>query len=154
MLNTVLVALDVTANASITKTDLSDQVLETLEQLHLEARSKVVLSHVVPSNQSEVEIVVDRPATDLEHFPYSQIEKQLQAYQQRLGCSSEVEIVTGDPAEEIVRLAKIHKADLIVLGSRGLTGMKRILLGSVSSQIVEDAPCSVLVVKPSAAHEV
>ncbi len=148
MLNTVLVALDVTANDSIAKTELSDQVLQTLEELQLEARSKVVLSHVVPANQSEVEIIVDRPATDLEHFPYRQIEQQLQIYQKRLGCSSAVEIVTGDPAEEIVRLAKIYDADLIVLGSRGLTGMKRILLGSVSSQIVEDAPCSVLVVKP------
>jgi len=148
MLNTVLVALDVTANAPIAKSELSDQVLQTLRELQLETRSKVVLSHVVPANQSEVEIVVDRPATDCEHFPYTQIEEQLHLYQQRLGCSSEVEIVTGDPAEEIVRLAKIHKADLIVLGSRGLTGMKRILLGSVSSQIVEDAPCSVLVVKP------
>ncbi|MBD1824989.1 universal stress protein [Cyanobacteria bacterium FACHB-DQ100] len=148
MLNTVLVALDVTANPPIAKSELSDQVLKTLQELHLEARSKVVLAHVVPSNQSEVEVVVDRPATAVEHFPYSQIEQQLHAYQRRLDCESAVEIVIGDPAEEIVRLAKIHNADLIVLGSRGLTGMKRILLGSVSSQIVEDAPCSVLVVKP------
>lgn len=150
MLNTVLVALDLTANAAIAKSsaELSEQVLNTLEQLQLESRSKVVLSHVIPSNQAEVEEVVDRPATDVEPFPYSQIEQQLQTYQRRLGCSSSVEIVTGDPAEEIVRLAQIHNADLIVLGSRGLTGMKRILLGSVSSQIVEDAPCSVLVVKP------
>lgn len=149
MLNTVLVALDVTANASIAKSELSEQVLNILEQLQLEARSKVVLSHVVPSNQSEVEIVADRPSTDLEQFPFSQIEQQLQTYQKRLGCTSAIEIVTGDPAEEIVRFAKIYNADLIVLGSRGLTGMKRILLGSVSSQIVEDAPCSVLVVKPN-----
>jgi len=35
-----------------------------------------------------------------------------------------------------------------LIGSRGLTGMQKILLGSVSSQIVTDAPCSVLVVKP------
>lgn len=145
MLNTVLVALDITAETP--KSELSDQVLKTLSELQLEARSKVVLSHVVPANQSEVDIVVDRPMIDREQFPYTQIEEQLHSYQEHLGCSSEVEIVTGDPAEEIVRLAKIHKADLIVLGSRGLTGMKRILLGSVSSQIVEDAPCSVLVVK-------
>ncbi|MCU0552966.1 MAG: universal stress protein [Leptolyngbya sp. Prado105] len=141
MLNTVLVAIDV-AEAS------ASQVLSMVKDLKLEARSKVVLSHVVPTNQSEVDIVVDRPSADLESFPYAQIEKQLQTYQERLECQSELEIVTGDPAEEILRLAKIHSADLIVLGSRGLTGMKRILLGSVSSQIVEDAPCSVLVVKP------
>jgi nucleotide-binding universal stress UspA family protein len=56
-------------------------------------------------------------------------------------------MVTGDPSEEIIRLANIYQADLIVIGSRGLTGMNRILQGSVSSQVVENAHCSVLVVK-------
>ena len=148
MLNTILVALDVTADTSPAKMGLSNQVLQTLGRLQLEPETKVVLSHVVPTNRAEVEIVVDRPQADLESFPYPQIEKQLQTYQQGLPCQSEVEIVTGDPAEEILRLAKIYKADLIVIGSRGLTGMQKIVLGSVSSQIVEDAPCSVLVVKP------
>ena len=49
--------------------------------------------------------------------------------------------------DELVRLANIHQADLIVIGSRGLTGMNRILKGSVSSQVAADAHCSVLVVK-------
>ncbi|MBC6435836.1 universal stress protein, partial [Nostoc sp. HG1] len=42
----------------------------------------------------------------------------------------------------------IYKTDLIIIGSRGLMGMKRIVQGSVSSQVVEEANCSVLVVKP------
>lgn len=148
MLNTILVALDVTADTSPAKHGLSNQVLQTLHQLQLEPETKIVLSHVVPTNQAEVEIVVDRPQADLERFPYTQIEKQLQTYQKNLPCQSELEIVTGDPAEEILRLAKIYQADLIVIGSRGLTGIQKIVSGSVSSQIVEDAPCSVLVVKP------
>jgi nucleotide-binding universal stress UspA family protein len=53
----------------------------------------------------------------------------------------------GNPAEEIIRLASIYEADLIVLGSRGLTGVNRILKGSVSSQVVSEAPCTVMVVK-------
>lgn len=148
MLKTILVALDVNADTSPARNLVSNEVFQTLHQLQLESKTKVVLSHVVPTNQAEVEIVVDRPQADLESFPYSQIEKHLQAYQKMLPCQSEIEIVTGDPAEEIVRLAKIHKADLIVIGNRGLTGIQRVLSGSVSSQIVEDAPCSVLVVKP------
>jgi nucleotide-binding universal stress UspA family protein len=55
----------------------------------------------------------------------------------------------GEPTEEIIRLANIYRADLIVLGSRGLTGVNRILKGSVSSQVVSDAPCTVMVVKLS-----
>ncbi|HEY9650816.1 MAG TPA: universal stress protein, partial [Coleofasciculaceae cyanobacterium] len=74
--------------------------------------------------------------------------KQLQSYQAQLPCESEIEIVMGEPAAEIIRLAHIYQANLIVIGTRGLTGLKRILEGSVSSQVVTDAPCSVLVVKP------
>lgn len=58
-----------------------------------------------------------------------------------------IEIVTGDPVEEILRLANIYGADLIVLGSRGLTGVERVVQGSVSGAVVADAPCSVFVVK-------
>jgi len=94
-----------------------------------------------------MEMAVDRPHVS-EELTYRHIEKQLQSYQTDLPCESELEIVTGDPAVEIVRLAHIHQANLIVIGTRGLTGLKRILEGSVSSQVVADAPCSVLVVKP------
>ena len=40
-----------------------------------------------------------------------------------------------------------RKADLIVVGTRGLGGAKRLVLGSVSTRLVHDAPCSVLVVR-------
>ncbi len=147
MLKTILMALDVGDFSSSAKAQ-SEQMLQVLQQLHLRSGMKVIFSHVVSANQTEVEVMVDRPHADIEHFPHSQIEKQLQAYQKSLPCASELEIVRGDPAEEIIRLANIYNADLIIIGSRGLTGMQRILLGSVSSQIVADAPCSVWVVKP------
>ena len=54
----------------------------------------------------------------------------------------------GDPAEEIVRVAKEQGFDLIVVGHRGLSGVKAFLLGSVSQRVVSHAPCSVLVVRP------
>ncbi|MFM6456178.1 MAG: universal stress protein, partial [Planktothrix sp.] len=79
--------------------------------------------------------------------PYRHIEKQLRGYQDQLDCQTEIEIVVGDPAEEIIRLANIYKADLIIIGSRGLTGVKRIVEGSVSSLVVSEANCSVWVVK-------
>ncbi|WP_446866140.1 universal stress protein [Phormidesmis sp. 146-12] len=147
MLNTILVALDVGDSSSFAKAQ-SEQVIQTLRDLHLRSEMKVIFSYVVPANEAEVDVMVDRPQADLESFPYGQIEKQLQTYQKSLPCASELEIVMGDPAEEIIRLANIYNADLIVIGSRGLTGMQRILLGSVSGQIVADAPCSVWVVKP------
>lgn len=139
MLNTVVVALD--------SSELSEQVIQILEELQLQPTTKIILSHVIHSPELNEELVADRPQTGSEGPPYLQLEKQLQSYQAQLPGESALEIVTGDPAEEIIRLANIYNADLIVIGSRGLTGVKRIIQGSVSSQVVENAHCSVLVVK-------
>lgn len=138
MLKTILVALD--------SSDLRQYVIQSLNELRIVPATKIVLAHVIPTSESDMEMVVDRPQTSEEPL-YRHIEKQLQVYQDQLACESELEIVMGDPAVEIVRLAHIYRANLIVIGTRGLTGLKRILEGSVSSQVVADAPCSVLVVK-------
>ncbi len=53
----------------------------------------------------------------------------------------------GDPASEVVRLARDAGMDLIVMGTHGRTGLDRLLLGSVAEKVMRDAPCSVLVVK-------
>lgn len=138
MFKRILVALD--------GSDLSEQVIEMLKQVSLQPDSMVVIAHVIANLGADPDIAVDRPQADTETIPHQQLEK-LQACQAILPCKSELEIVTGEPAEEIIRLANIHSVDLIVMGSRGLTGMNRILKGSVSSQVVEEAPCSVFVVK-------
>ncbi len=53
----------------------------------------------------------------------------------------------GHPAAEILAAAAGFDADLIVVGARGLGGMKRLLLGSVSERVLRDARCPVLIVK-------
>ncbi|NJO40105.1 MAG: universal stress protein [Cyanobacteria bacterium CRU_2_1] len=139
MFKKILVALD--------GSELSDQVVETLQQLHLRSDAKIIIAHVIANLGADPDVAVDRPQADTETIPHQQLDR-LQTYQASLPCKSELEIVTGDPAEEIVRLANIHQVNLVVIGSRGLTGLNRILKGSVSGQVVEEAPCSVLVVKP------
>jgi nucleotide-binding universal stress UspA family protein len=54
----------------------------------------------------------------------------------------------GEVALEIVALAEELGADLIVMGSRGLGGVRRALMGSVSDSVVRHAHCPVLVVRP------
>ena len=49
--------------------------------------------------------------------------------------------------DEIVRTAEETACDLIVLGTHGLTGLRRALMGSVAEQVVRKAPCPVLTVK-------
>ena len=64
------------------------------------------------------------------------------------GVTPEVILATGaSPADEIVRVAKDEKVDLIVIGSRGLAGKTTSFLGSTASKVVTYSPCSVLVVK-------
>ena len=55
----------------------------------------------------------------------------------------------GDPAHEIVAEAKAREAGLIVVGTRGQTGLQRLILGSVARNVLLHAPCSVLVVRES-----
>ncbi|MBN3957750.1 universal stress protein [Nostoc sp. NMS8] len=140
MLNSILVALD--------GSEISERLIQTLDNLALSKDAKVIFCHVFPTPESEMELPADRPQPESPTFSYFQVEKQLQSYQEKLSITSELELVTGDPAEEIIRLANIYKTELIIIGSRGLMGMKRIVQGSVSSQVVEEANCSVLVVKP------
>jgi len=56
-------------------------------------------------------------------------------------------LLSGDPASEIVNLAKSEHADLIVLGTHGRTGLERLLMGSTAEQVLRRAPCPVLAVK-------
>ena len=53
----------------------------------------------------------------------------------------------GDPAHEIVAVAREREAGLIVVGTRGQTGLRRLILGSVARNVLLHAPCSVLVVR-------
>jgi len=140
VLKTIVVALD--------GSDLAERVIQTIQELQLQPAARIILSHVIPPVESDLEKNADLPNIEPGVLPYRHIEQQLQSYQDNLPRESELEIVSGDPAEEIIRLANIYQADLIVIGCRGFTGVKRIIQGSVSSQVVEDAPCSVLVVKP------
>jgi nucleotide-binding universal stress UspA family protein len=58
----------------------------------------------------------------------------------------------GNPATEIVDEAKEWRADLIIVGSHGYTGFKRLVLGSVAQSVVGHAPCSVEVVRRKQGH--
>lgn len=56
-------------------------------------------------------------------------------------------LLAGDPASEIVNLAKSEHVDLIVLGTHGRTGLERLIMGSTAEQVLRRAPCPVLAVK-------
>jgi len=66
---------------------------------------------------------------------------------QKEGVKAASLLVKGRPFEQIVHLAKGLSMDLIVMGTYGLRGAERILIGSVAEKVIEYSPCPVIVVK-------
>ena len=65
------------------------------------------------------------------------------------GIKSSGVVVDGDPAEEIVGLAKDEKIDLIIMGTHGKGAINKFFFGSVAQKVVRDATVPVLTVKPN-----
>lgn len=57
----------------------------------------------------------------------------------------EYKLAKGDPAKSIVKMAEDARCDLIVLGTHGRSGLRRVLMGSVAEHVLRLAPCPVLV---------
>lgn len=66
---------------------------------------------------------------------------------QQRGVHTEAHIVPDDPATAIIDVAEREGAELVVVGSRGLGGVRRFLRGSVSARVAAHAPMSVLIVQ-------
>lgn len=89
---------------------------------------------------------------DIEHTvgPTEDVDATLaEAAEEVEGAGVPVETVArqGEPADAILDVAEEHKADLIVVGNKGMTGAKRFLLGSVPNKVSHHAPCSVLIIR-------
>jgi nucleotide-binding universal stress UspA family protein len=65
----------------------------------------------------------------------------------KAGVEVQTHPVEADPADAILNVAEETKADLIVVGNKGMTGARRYLLGSVPNNVSHHAPCSVIIVR-------
>ena len=95
-----------------------------------------------PPEEVETEAVLESAQ---EHF-----ERQFSTLRERVssgGLSARFEVAVGHPAEQIVSQAERQRIDHIVMGHRGNTFFRRWLLGSVSKQVIDHAPCTVTVVR-------
>jgi nucleotide-binding universal stress UspA family protein len=61
------------------------------------------------------------------------------------GIEVQTHAVEGDPADGILNVAEDTKADLIIVGNKGMSGARRFLLGSVPNKVSHHAPCSVMI---------
>jgi universal stress protein A len=65
------------------------------------------------------------------------------------GLAFTTEVTSGQAFVEIVERAREWRADLIVLGSKGITSLEEIIIGGTAENVMKGAPCSVLVVRPN-----
>jgi len=70
---------------------------------------------------------------------------------ERRGIAVTTRMATGIPSEEVITAARAEDSDLIVVGTRGKTGLAHVLLGSTAERVIRGAPCPVLAVRTESA---
>ena len=159
MFNKILVAID----GSTT----SRKVFEAGVSLAQNRGASLMLLHVLSSKEE------DYPSpfiySDLKYNPnvepiLEDYRKQWQKFEQQgrefwqslteeatqAGVKTEFKQTLGYPGQNICEEAQTWSAELILVGSRGLTGLKEMFLGSISNYVIHHAPCSVFIVREEA----
>ena len=99
---------------------------------------------------SAYEPVSEAPPQGWSVSPREDVEEALRAAAGDITASG-VDVTTyarqGDPAAALLDVAEERRADLIVVGNKGMTGAERFLLGSVPNKVSRHAPCSVLIIR-------
>jgi len=81
------------------------------------------------------------------HTEVVEVIKRVEGFMSNEGISVEGQVLSGNPAEAILEMAKAKGVDLIVMGSHGRIGLDMMLMGSVSDQVISHADCAIFVVK-------
>lgn len=130
----------------------SDRAAQYALSLAQEAKAQLTMLHVVewlPDHS-----FAKYPGFDADHFRRSLLTdararaEALIPEEARAWCETDTHIVCGKPYEEIVRIAHHDLADLVVLGVHGHGPVDRVLFGSTAQQVVRQAECPVLTIRP------
>jgi universal stress protein A len=140
----ILLAIDFSA--------ASDKVLQRGCHIAAQNNATLTLLHVV-EYLPPVDLEFQSPSLPDWTINQELLENNARERLQKIACTSghnslSREVVTGMPKQEIIRIAKEIKADLIILGSHGRHGFNR-LLGSTANPVLHNAPCDVLAIRIS-----
>jgi len=117
--------------------------------------SNLIVLHIVPSTikyeffNSEENLEPNSPENLLLQSAYMEAQKWLDDIKEKLGAKfiTDVIIAKESVVKEIIEYSEREKIDLIVIGTRGRSGLKKLLLGSIASGVVTYANCPVIVIK-------
>jgi universal stress protein A len=135
-------------------TDFSPHAEEAFRVAHDLARAtgaSVVVFHVSrpPAVVSDGGSTFTTPAGDEEKDVWDRLRK-IQPQDPAVRVEHEVIVADRPDATHILRIIEERGCDLIVMGTHGLTGLRHLLFGSLTEDVVRKAPCPVMVVKPTA----
>lgn len=112
-------------------------------------RAKLIVAHVVEPIPLGPYPILKSPHDELEIV--STARKRIEALVESL-ADEEIEVVAileqGEPGGQLLSIAEANAADLIVIGTRGLTGLKHLALGSTAEFVVRKSACPVLTIHP------
>lgn len=141
---TIVVATDFSPTA--------DLAFERACELAGKHGSQVVLVHAVAAQAIPYAGPMPvLPPPDIREHLRAESSEKLEALAQRVrdvGCEASIKLLTGLPGPHIVEVARAVRADLIVLGTRGLSGFKHAVLGSTAERVVRRSECPVLTIHP------
>lgn len=151
----VLVARAPREGAVLAATDLADPALPAIEAAAAEAARrgrKLVVMHAMESREGDAAmgLLGALPALDTAETRTARralASQIINTALTRLHAQAEIVIAEDDVLDETLRLAESLPAELIVVGTHGRSGLSRVVLGSRAAQVLENAPCSVLVTR-------
>lgn len=126
--------------------DFTDESLSYGIALCKEFHSKLFLVHIVTDVNTSLEyseIAIDKAMLQKEKI--SNAQKNLGDLIQDVTIDHEIIISKGDPADEIGQLALKEKIDMVITASHGKSGIKRLLIGSVTEKLMKSLHCPLLV---------
>jgi nucleotide-binding universal stress UspA family protein len=128
--------------------DCSQAAIEHAISLAQAFQAQVFLLHVMEPPAYGLDFLLTHPGVPPE-IKQKLIEAMKQSVDKmrKLGIDAEGYFVTGVPFVEIIKAAKKHEADLIVMGTHGRTGLSHILLGSTAERVIQRTDCPVLTAK-------
>lgn len=135
--------------------DFSDhctQALAHARQLAADYESEMELLHVVeeavfPSFYKMGEEAMYGDVASLRERAFEALSECVASDGPSLGEDVSFHVEEGYPGNEIVGYAERQNIDLIVISTHGLTGVERVLMGSVAQKVVQGSPCPVFVIK-------
>ena len=143
-IRTILVATDFSSHA--------ERAFDWALELAARLGARVRVLHAYPLPYVGVGLNIPLPAEYFDGLREG-AQQHLDAWAEKAraqGIEATTELLAEDPSTCIVESAHAHPTDLIVMGTRGLTGLGHVLLGSVADRTVRRAPCPVLVVPDKA----